>query len=102
MATAPRRLLGPFRALLRAALAGLLLATRLPSAAAQSGIQVLAAPAPTYDFGSSISFELSVASAAPITSATLFVNTGGLTPAVWHSAPFAPAQQVTTTVSFDL
>ena len=93
--------------LTRAALAGALLgaglAARLPpTVAAQGGIQVVAAPAPVYEFGRAITFHVTAASPASITAATLFVNTGGLTPAVWRSAPFHPAARVEAVVSFDL
>jgi hypothetical protein len=105
MPAASRPTPGRFRLLLPGLLlAGLLLPAR-PSpviAGRAAGIQVLSAPAPVYDFGSAISFQVSAASPSPITSATLYLNTGGLTPAVWHSAPFAPATQVTATVAFDL
>src|SRR5579859_2689532 len=93
---------------LRIQLAGMLLASmalaaqRPLVAAAQGGIRVSEAPAPTYDFGGSIAFHLTAASMANIESATLYINTGGLTPAIWHSAPFQPAAQVEATVSFDL
>ena len=89
--------------LLRVLLATAVLAAQLPSlAAAQDGIHVIAAPAPTYDFGGSIAFHLTAASTANIDSATLYINTGGLSPATWRSAPFQPAEQVEATVSFDL
>ena len=71
-------------------------------AAAQAGIQVMKAPAPVYDFGGAIAFHLTAESTAEINAVTLFINTGGLTPATWHSAPFQPAKQVETEVSFDL
>jgi Peptidase MA superfamily len=84
-------------------LSGLVLAAPIPKpAAAQGGIQVIEAPAPLYDFGGPIAFHLTAESTANIDSATLFINTGGLTPATWRSAPFQPAQHVEAVVSFDL
>ena len=71
-------------------------------ATAQAGIQVVDSPTPVYDFGSSIAFHVTARGGAKIAAANLFVNTGGLSPAVWHSAPFQPAPLVTATVSFDL
>jgi len=70
--------------------------------ATQGGIQVVDAPAPVYDFGSRITFHLTAQSTAAINTATLFINTGGLTPAVWHSDPFPPTKRVEAAVSFDL
>src|SRR5258708_24708992 len=66
------------------------LAAKGPQAAAaggapQGGIQVVDAPAPVYDFGSNIHFHLTAHSTATIITATLFINTGGLTPALRHS-----------------
>jgi hypothetical protein len=69
---------------------------------AQSGIHVVEAPAPVYDFGGSIAFHLTAESTAAITAATLFINTGGPAPAMWHSEPFTPANHVTAAVSFEL
>lgn len=80
-----------------------LLAAGLPqAAAAQGGIQVVDAPAPVYDFGSSITFHITAQSTSTILTATLFINTGGLTPAVWHSDRFPAAGRVQAAVSFDL
>src|SRR6266852_4985528 len=75
--------------LARAVLMGVVLAAQLPLAAgAQGGLHVVEAPAPTYDFGGSIAFHLTAESTANINSATLFINTGGLTPATYRSDPF--------------
>ncbi len=91
------------RAGLACALLGAGLAARVPqTAAAQGGIHVVEAPAPAYEFGRAITFQLTAQSPASINTATLFVNTGGLTPAIWHSAPFQPASRIEAVVSFDL
>jgi len=84
-------------------LASLLVAgVRALPASAQGGIQILDAPAPTYAFGGAIAFRLTAESTAAIESATLYLNTGGVGPARWHSTPFQPAQHVEASVSFDL
>ncbi len=92
----PRRL---FAALLMA----LILATQTRAAGrAQSGIRILDAPAPSYEFGDRITFHISAASSAAITAVSLLVDTGAAAPAVWHSDPFLPANQLTATVTVDL
>jgi hypothetical protein len=97
---------------LRATTLGLLLICAVlaakgpPTAAAegagQGGIQVIDAPAPVYDFGTSINFHITAQSTAKVITATLFINTGGLTPAVWQSDAFSPARRVEAGVAFDL
>jgi len=80
-----------------------LLALAAPAAlAAPGGIQVVNAPAPSYTFGGTIDFQIAASSADKIAAVNLFVNTGSLSPAEWHSAPFQAGSQVTATVSFDL
>ena len=98
-------LLGPGACALRAGavIVCALLAAHGPAVVwAQSGIHVIAAPAPTYDFGNTITFQLTAESSAPINAATLILDTGGGKAAVWRSAPFPPSRHVDAAVSFDL
>ena len=86
-----KALFGPARWIAAVIVAGALWGAARPGAVgAQGGIQVIAAPAPTYDFGGKIAFQVTASSPLKIAAVNLFVNTGGLSPATWHSAPFRP------------
>ena len=90
--------------LLAAALiVGATIFSRQPGAAmAQTGIQVIAQPAPEYDFGQVITFTLSAQSTARITSATLMLDTGGTAPSAWHDVRFQPGLRIDAIAAFNL
>jgi hypothetical protein len=71
-------------------------------ALAQTGIQVIAAPAPEYEFGQTITFTLSAQSTTRITSAALLLDTGGTAPTAWRDVRFQPGARIDAVATFNL
>jgi len=74
-----------------------------PPAQAQSGIQVVANPAPEYTFGKALTFRLSVTSSAQLSRITLFCQPQAGGGQAWSApAAFTPGQSVTAVYTRDL
>ena len=74
-----------------------------PPAQAQSGIQVVANPAPEYAFGKALTFRLSVTSSAQLSRITLFCQPQAGGGQAWSApAAFTPGQSVTAVYTRDL
>lgn len=69
---------------------------------AQTGIIIVSAPPPTYEFGQTITFALEAESTATIASVVLFIRAPDGSEQQWSDIAFDRGPNVTVTASFDL
>jgi hypothetical protein len=71
-------------------------------AAAQGGIEVLAAPPPVYEFGQRIEFQLLARGPSDLTRIELFVRPPGAQPVSWGAIQFERGPEAAVSAVFDL